>query len=106
MPAYLLFPPIAFVIYLVLVGIVAGFGQVLAGAGKEPSALKTSTYASGEAAPKAGAATGYSPFFVIALFFAVVHLGVLVLASGGAATQTMALFLAGLVLVLIILIVG
>lgn len=105
MPEYLLYPPIAFVIYLVLVGIVAGFGHVLAGPERAQSALKTSTYASGEAAPLAGAATGYSPFFVIALFFAMLHLGVLVIASG-AVTEAMVLFLAGLALVLIILILG
>jgi len=105
MPDILHYPPVAFVIYLVLVGVVAGFGVLLAGPDKAQSALKTSTYASGEAAPPRGAATGYSPFFVIALFFAILHLGVLVIASG-AVTQAMALFLAGLALVLVILILG
>ncbi len=104
MQAVLLYPPVAFVIYLVLVAFISGFGHVLAGE-THPSALKTSTYASGEEAPRAGAPTGYNPFFVIALFFAVLHLGVLVLASGSV-TQTMAIYLGGLVLVLIVLILG
>ncbi len=105
MPEILLYPPVAFGIYLVLVGVVAGLGHVLSGTPAKASALKTSTYASGESAPKGGAATGYSPFFAIALFFAVLHLGVLVIASGEV-TQTMGIFLAGLALVLLVLVLG
>jgi NADH:ubiquinone oxidoreductase subunit 3 (subunit A) len=78
----LLSPPAAFLIYLVLVGMLAGAGRVLAGA-PHPSSLKSSTYASGEAAPSEAGAPGYRPFFAVGLFFAVLHLGVLLLATGG-----------------------
>jgi hypothetical protein len=55
------------------------------------------------------AAPGYRPFFVVALFFAVLHLGVLVLAVGGISSATAggtAVFLVGLMLALLALILG
>jgi len=100
----LLSPPLAFLIYLALVGVLFGFGRLLAGAGR-PSALKSSTYASGEAPPAAVAAPGYGPFFVIALFFAALHLGVLVLATGPLSPAA-ALFIVGLALALLVLVLG
>jgi NADH:ubiquinone oxidoreductase subunit 3 (subunit A) len=100
----LLWPPIAFVLYLALAGALSGIGRLLAGA-PSPSALKSSTYASGEEAPPAAASPGYKPFFRIALFFALVHLGALVLASG-TFTPGMALYLGGLMVVLIVLATG
>ena len=100
----LLLPALAFPIYLVLVGLIMGVGRVLAGAGKA-SALKSSTYASGEAGPSASAAPGYGPFFGIALFFAALHLGVLVLATGPLSPGT-ALFVIGLALSLLVLVLG
>lgn len=100
----LLSPPVALLIYLVLAGILSGAGRSLASPGR-PSAMKSSTYASGEAPPARAAAPGYRPFFVIALFFAVLHLGVLVLASGEL-SMAAALYLAGLMLTLIALALG
>lgn len=100
----LLWPPVAFVVYLALAGALTGIGRLLAGA-PSPSALKSSTYASGEEATASAAGPGYKPFFRIALFFAVVHLGALVLASG-TFTPGMALYLAGLIVVLIVLATG
>jgi NADH:ubiquinone oxidoreductase subunit 3 (subunit A) len=100
----LLSPPLAFLIYVALGGALLGFGRLLAGAG-HPSALKSSTYASGEAPPAGAAAPGYGPFFVIALFFAALHLGVLVLASGPLSPGA-ALFIGGLALALLVLILG
>ena len=44
---------------------------------------KSSIYGSGEAAPTNMAAPGYRPFFLVALFFAILHLGMLVFGSGG-----------------------
>lgn len=78
----LLYPPIAFVIYLVLVGILAGVGRALA-VPSQPGALKSSPYASGEAGSTNPAAPGYRQFFVVALFFAVLHLGMLLVGSSG-----------------------
>lgn len=100
----LLGPPVAFVVYLVLVGILSGFGRVLAGPAQESEA-KASTYASGEAPPIRPAAPGYRPFFVIALFFAILHLGMLMLGSSEFASVAW-IYLIGLMLALLALILG
>jgi len=97
-------PPVAFLIYLVLVGLLYILGRVLAGPA-HVTWLKSSTYASGEAPPTQLAAPGYRPFFVVALFFAVLHLGVLVLGSGFS-TPIMFVYLFGLMLALLALILG
>ena len=101
----ILTPPIAFLIYLVLVGLLSLFGKSLAGRGGAVSALKSSTYSSGEAPPTRLAAPGYRPFFVVALFFAVLHLGVLVMSTGGA-SPVMIIYLVGLLVALLALILG
>ncbi len=104
MTGILLAPPIAFAIYLVLAAILSGVGRALAGR-SQASPLKTSTYASGEVAPTHSAAPGYRPFFAMALFFAVLHLGVLMLGSGGL-TLISGAYLVGLMLALVALILG
>ncbi|MBI5668584.1 MAG: hypothetical protein HZC41_11310 [Chloroflexi bacterium] len=100
----LLAPPIAFLIYLVLVGILSRFGKSLAPNAPD-SPLKRSTYGSGEEAAQHLAAPGYKPFFRVALFFAVLHLGVLVLGSGSL-TGIEGVYLAGLGAALLALILG
>ena len=100
----LLSPPVAFLIYLALAGILYGLGRMLAGP-EQTTPLKSSTYASGEAPPTRAAAPGYRPFFVVALFFAILHLGVLVLGVGGI-TPIAIVYLVGLVLALLALILG
>ena len=100
----LLSPPVALLINLGLVGLLYGLGRLLAGPG-ELTALKRSTYSSGEAPPTKAIAPGYRPFFAVALFFAVLHLGVLVLGSGGL-TLIGGIYLAGLALALLALILG
>ena len=97
-------PPLAFLIYLVLAGALSLLGRYLAGPSKSNS-LKSSTYSSGEQASTVSAAPGYRPFFVVALFFAVLHLGVLVLGSG-LASPVMLIYLSGLLLALLALILG
>jgi len=101
----LLVPPIAFLIYLLLVTLLSLFGKRLAGRPMTSSAFKSSTYSSGEAPPTRLAAPGYRPFFVVALFFAVLHLGVLV-ASTGNVSPVMIIYLLGLLVALIALILG
>jgi len=101
----LLVPPIAFCIYLVLVGLLSGFGRLLAGPAGAPSEIKASTYASGEEAPVRPAVPGYRQFFAIALFFAVLHLGVLMLGSSDLSAAAAA-YLVGLILALLALILG
>lgn len=100
----LLTPPLAFVIYLLLAGALSLLGRRLAERGQN-SPLKASTYASGEASPTRPAAPGYRPFFVIALFFAILHLGILILGSGFV-TPITGVYLAGLMLALLALILG
>lgn len=100
----LLTPPVAFLVYLALAFLISLAGRKLAGPVKE-SALKSSTYSSGELAPTHMAAPGYRPFFVVALFFAVLHLGALMLGSGFA-SPAMLVYLLGLMLALLALILG
>lgn len=99
----LLAPPLAFVVYLALVGVLYGVGRFAAGR-PHASSLKSGAYASGEAAPARMALPGYRSFFVIALFFAVLHLGALVLGSSDlnwlAAAYTIGLALVLLALIL------
>ena len=101
----ILTPPIAFLIYLLLVGLLSLFGKGLAGKSGSTSALKSSTYSSGEAPPTRLAAPGYRPFFVVALFFAVLHLGVLVMSTGNN-SPVMIIYLVGLLVALLALILG
>jgi NADH:ubiquinone oxidoreductase subunit 3 (subunit A) len=100
----LLTPPIAFLLYIPLVLGIVGVGRLLAGAAR-PTALKTSVYGSGEASPTTAAAPGYRPFFLIAFFFAIVHLGMLVLGIGNLPIPAAA-YIAGLLLALAALILG
>jgi NADH:ubiquinone oxidoreductase subunit 3 (subunit A) len=100
----LLFPPIAFAIYLVLVGVLSGVGRALA-VPSQSNALKSGAYASGEAGERTTAAPGYRQFFVVALFFAVLHLGMLLVGSSGLTAVTGA-YLVGLIIALLALILG
>jgi NADH:ubiquinone oxidoreductase subunit 3 (subunit A) len=102
----LLYPPIAFVIYLVLVGVLSGVGRALAiPAHNHADATKSSAYASGEVGETYQAAPGYRQFFVVALFFAVLHLGMLLAGSSGLTLVTAA-YIVGLILALVALILG
>ena len=102
----LLYPPIAFAIYLVLVGVLSGVGRALAvPAHSHEDATKVSPYASGEAGETYQAAPGYRQFFVVALFFAVLHLGVLMLGSS-TFSPIAVVYLIGLMLALVVLIIG
>ncbi len=100
----ILTPPLAFILYFVLVAILFGAGRVLAGRGK-PSEEKSSIYASGEASPLTRSLPGYRGFFIIALFFAVLHLGVLMLGSS-TVSPIAVVYLVGLMLALVVLIIG
>jgi NADH:ubiquinone oxidoreductase subunit 3 (subunit A) len=100
----LLSPPIAFLIYIPIVFAIYLVGKLLAGKG-HPSAEKSSLYASGEEAQTSLASPGYRPFFLIAFFFAVVHLGILVLGSGSFSLGLLP-YIAGITLALVALILG
>ncbi|MBI2332291.1 MAG: hypothetical protein HYU84_09075 [Chloroflexi bacterium] len=100
----LLSPLFAFVIYGLLVGILSLVSRAVAMRGKT-SHVKTSSYASGEEHDAEPAAPGYRPFFVAALFFAVLHLGALMLGTSGLAPVSL-VYLGGLLLALLALILG
>lgn len=100
----LLSPLFASLIYGALVAILYLTGKGISVRGKE-SEVKSSSYASGEMHDAEPAAPGYRPFFVVALFFAVLHLGVLMLATSGLALVSL-VYLAGLMLALLALILG
>ncbi|HSM57929.1 MAG TPA: hypothetical protein VK879_17375 [Candidatus Sulfomarinibacteraceae bacterium] len=101
----LLTPPIALLIYVVLAAILSLVGRQMAAQGIDEQLDKQSIYAGGELPPSRHAAPGYRPFFIIALFFAILHLGVLMLGSSGL-TPISGLYLAGLLLALLALILG
>lgn len=100
----LLTPPIAFLIYVPLVILIALGGKLLAGPEK-PNEAKTSLYGSGEEAPTNMAAPGYRPFVLVAFFFAILHLGMLV-AGSGSLTPSLLPYLFGLILAMAALILG
>lgn len=100
----LLSPPLAFLIYIPLVLIIVLFGKKMAGA-EVRSELKDSIYASGEEASKNPAAPGYRPFFLIAFFFAVLHLGMLIIGTGSFTLQSVP-FILGIVVALVALLLG
>ncbi|MFN8565605.1 MAG: hypothetical protein U0703_29125 [Anaerolineae bacterium] len=99
----LLTPPLAFIVYLLAVGVLVLIGKRMAGS-SPTSALKTSLYAAGNP-PENRAAPGYRTFFVIALFFAAFHLGALVIGSSDLSPAA-GIYLVGLVVTLIALLLG
>jgi hypothetical protein len=97
-------PPIAFLIFLALTAILLVVAGAAAARGKA-SALHSSVYGSGEASARGAASPGYRPFFMTAFFFAILHLGVLIVGSGGL-TVVNGVYLTGLILSLIALALG
>lgn len=104
MTNFILTPLIAFLIYFLVVSIGSGLGRLFAANGNETE-FKSTTYASGEENDPIPAAYGYRKFFIVALFFAVLHLGVLMVGSSGL-SPAVGPYLLGLMLVLVALILG
>lgn len=104
MKEFLLAPISAFLIHVVLVSIASGLGRLFSAQGRA-SKIKSTTYASGEESDPVPAAPGYRQFFVVALFFAVLHLGVLMVGSSDL-SPVVGVYLLGLIMVLIALILG
>ena len=104
MNSILLSPLVAFLVYAILIAVVSGLGRLFSAPGRK-SELKTATYASGEENDPMPAAPGYRQFFVVALFFAVLHLGVLMIGSSNLSGVT-GVYLLGLMLALVALILG
>jgi NADH:ubiquinone oxidoreductase subunit 3 (subunit A) len=104
MTNFLFAPLIAFIIYIAMVSFASGLGSLFSAKGRETE-FKSATYASGEANDPTPAAPGYRQFFVIALFFAVLHLGVLMVGSSGLSMAAVP-YLLGLILALVALVLG
>ncbi|MDO9085501.1 MAG: hypothetical protein Q7U53_04755 [Anaerolineaceae bacterium] len=100
----ILTPPIAFLIYIPFVIFLLLVGKGMAGTSKK-SSMKETIYASGEEASTTPAAPGYKPFFMIAFFFAILHLGMLIIGTGTFSFQSVP-FLLGLMFSLIALLLG
>jgi hypothetical protein len=77
---YLLLPPVAFVVFLLFFYILYGFGSTLAAKGKK-TAGKLATYVCGEDIPGVKIQFGYRLFFFIALFYTMMHVAALVVAT-------------------------
>jgi NADH:ubiquinone oxidoreductase subunit 3 (subunit A) len=97
-------PPIAFAIYALIVGLVLTASRALS-AKSGASDAKTSAYGSGEQAQAGAASPGYRPFFMVAFFFAILHLGVLIVGSGGFTLVT-GVYILGLIFSLVALALG
>ena len=104
MKTILLSPVVAFLIYVAVVSAVSALGRLFSARGRT-SEFKSGTYASGEESDPLPAAPGYRQFFVIALFFAILHLGVLMIGSSDL-SPVAGIYLLGLILALIALILG
>lgn len=100
----ILTPPLAILIYVFLVLVITWIGSKMAGP-ENPNKVKSSVYSSGELAPTSIAAPGYKPFFLIAFFFAILHLGMLVLGNGPV-NLVSGIFAVGLIFALVALILG
>ena len=100
----LLSPPFAMLAYVPLALALVAIGRLLAGPAHATPA-KTSIYGSGEESPTFEAAPGYEPFFLVALFFAIVHLAMLVVAIGHLPAPA-TVYLGGLFVALVALILG
>ncbi|MBK7320170.1 MAG: hypothetical protein IPO36_04790 [Anaerolineales bacterium] len=101
---FILTPVFAFLIYFLVVSAASGLGRLFSARGRK-SQFKSEPYASGEDYDPVPAAPGYRQFFVIALFFAVLHLGIIMIGSSDLSSVT-GIYLLGLILALVALILG
>ena len=100
----LLTPLLAFAIYILIGSVFSGLAGRFS-AKSHAATFKSTTYSSGEVHDPYPAAPGYRQFFVVALFFAVLHLGVLMIGSSNL-EPVAGIYLLGLILALVALILG
>ena len=77
---FILFPPVAFVIFLTVGVLIEICGSSLAAKGKTSGGKKTQ-YACGEDVPAQRVQPDYSDFFPFALFFSIIHVTALIMAT-------------------------
>jgi len=77
---FLLSPPVAFVLFLAIAGLVYVLGKRMA---PKPTDVggKLTTYACGEDIPGTKIQFGYRLFFFVALFFTIMHVAALIIAT-------------------------
>jgi len=97
--------PVIFLIFIVLGILLMLFGQYTAPAEDVALDQKRSLYGSGEAGPESRGVPGYKPFLLISLFFAILHLGVLVVGLSNL-SMTSVVYLIALMLGLLALMLG
>ncbi len=100
----LLTPPVALAIYALMVGLLLAAAWKAAARGPVTQ-FKTRSYSGGEKAQAGTAAPGYKPFFMVAFFFAILHLGVLIVGTGGFTVVT-GIYILGLIFSLVALALG
>lgn len=76
----LFFPPVAFAIFLLVGLLIYMFGALLAAKGNESPGKRTQ-YACGEDVPAAKVQPDYSFFFPFAIFFTIIHVTALIMAT-------------------------
>lgn len=76
----LLFPPVAFSLFVLVGAILLGLGSLMAAEGQAHSGKKTQ-YACGEDVPAAKVQPDYGFFFPFALFFTILHVTALIMAT-------------------------
>ena len=77
---FILFPPIVFVIFLTIGVLIEAWGSRLAAKGKTSGGKKTQ-YACGEDVPAQRVQPNYRDFFPFALFFTIIHVTALIMAT-------------------------
>lgn len=101
---FLYAPPIALFIYTILVVLLFQLGKKLAGK-EHPSDEKSSIYGGGESAPMDSSIPGYRPFILVAFFFALFHLAILILGTS-TMQPTVIIYTIGIGLALVALMLG
>lgn len=77
---FIALPPVAFIIFFTLGGLIYLSGSRLAAEGKK-SGGKKAQYACGEDVPAQRVQPDYSAFFPFALFFSIIHVTALIMAT-------------------------
>ena len=75
----LLTPPIGFIIYSIIGFAIYQVGKKNSPVEDKTDDMKRRLYGSGEEAPEERGVPGFQPFLLISLFFALMHLGVLII---------------------------
>jgi NADH:ubiquinone oxidoreductase subunit 3 (subunit A) len=92
--SFLLSPPVAFLICLLISAAIYGFGRLVEEKAK-PSAGKYEPYACGEEYQAEKTEFGYRKFYIAAIFFTIMHVAVLTIATvpGGASAYRALVYL-------------